>query len=117
MATAHNSSSGRSTKSGAFVRGRSVAVLGRGMELVKVGKTAKPKVKRADAATVLVRKAARALSKPGIRGSVVFRGPNPSKVYAYSAYPQDPTRIVRTSSDGTRVIGRLVNGRFRATKS
>jgi hypothetical protein len=72
---------------------------------------------RGDSVSVLVKKAARALNKPGIQRSVVFRGPNPDKVYAYSAYPQDPTRIVRLSSDGTRVIGRVVNGRFRASKS
>lgn len=117
MATTHKASSGRSAKPGAIVSGRSLAVLGRGMELVKVGRATKPKVKRSDAATVLVRKAARALSKPGIRESVVFRGPDPSRVFAYSAHPLDPKKIVRTSADGTRVLGRLVNGKFRATKS
>ena len=118
MATTQQSPGGRSKKKpGARVTGRSLAVLGRGMELVKVGKAAKPTVKRGDATTVLVRKAARALSRPGISKSVVFRGPDPNKVYAYSAHPEDPTRIVRTSMDGKRVVGRLVNGRFRATKS
>jgi len=116
MATSQKQSSGRTPKAGGMVTGRSVVVLGRGMELVKVGRSSKPTVRRGDNATALVQKVAKALKKPGIDKSVVFRGPNPEKVYAYSAYPQDPTRIVRISSNGTRVVGRMVSGKFRPSK-
>ncbi|MCC8362484.1 hypothetical protein LK996_05280 [Lysobacter sp. A6] len=92
-----------------------MAKLGPGVQLVKVGRTAKPEVRKADTTTVLVRKLAKALSKPGIDRSVVFSGPDPSKVYAFSVYPSDPTLIVRESFDGTRVVGRFVDGKFRAS--
>jgi hypothetical protein len=38
-------------------------------------------------------------------------------VFAYSVDPADPTRIVREAADGTRTIGRLVNGRFQPSPS
>ncbi len=100
-----------------LVQGRPVAVLGRGMTLVKVGKAPRAVVRPGDNTTVLLKKAARALDKPGIDRSVVFRGPNAAKIFAYSAYPQDPTKVVREAADGTKVIGRLVDGRFRASKA
>lgn len=116
MATPRKSSGARSSTT-RMVSGRSLAKLGQGVELVKVGRGEKPTVRRTDAASVLVRKAAKALKKPGIAKSVVFRGPDPSKVYAFSVLPSDPTRIVRKASDGTRVVGRFVNGKFRASKA
>ncbi|MGQ2995572.1 hypothetical protein [Variovorax sp.] len=102
---------------GQLVQGRSVAALGRGMALVKVGKSPRPVVRPEDKTTVLLKKAARALGKPGIDRSEVFRGPNAAKVYAYSAYPQDLSKVVREAADGTKVIGRMVDGRFRASKA
>ncbi|MGJ7511575.1 hypothetical protein [Variovorax sp. GT1P44] len=87
------------------------------MALVKVGKSVKTPVRPEDETTVLVQKAARALNKPGIDRSVVFRGPNAAKIYSYAAYSKDPTKVVREAADGTRVIGRLVDGKFRAEKA
>ncbi|MFH0133023.1 hypothetical protein ACGLHS_22635 [Variovorax sp. VaC1] len=107
----------RDSAKGQLVQGRSVATLGRGMELVKVGKAPRPVVRPEDNTTVLLKKAARALNKPGIDRADVFRGPNAAKIFAYYAYPQDPTRVVREAADGTKVIGRLVEGRFRASKA
>ena len=99
-----------------LVEGRPVATLGRGMTLVKVGKAPRPVVRPEDSTTVLVKKAARALNRPGIARSDVFRGPDAAKVFAYSVYPQDPTQVIREAADGTKVVGRLVDGRFRASR-
>jgi len=107
----------RDTANGELVQGRSVATLGRGMALVKIGKAARVVVRPEDKTTVLVKKAARALNKPGIDKSVVFRGPNAAKIFSYSVYPQDPTKVVREAADGTRMIGRLVDGKFRGSKA
>lgn len=107
----------RESSKGQLVQGRSVATLGRGMELVKVGKAPRAVVRPEDNTTVLLKKAARALNKPGIDRAVVFRGPNAAKIFAYYAYPQDPTQVVREAADGTKVVGRLVEGRFRASKA
>lgn len=107
----------RDAASGEFVQGRSVATLGRGLALVKVGKAARAVVRPEDKTTVLVKKAARALNKPGIDQSVVFRGPNAEKIFSYSVYPQDPTKVIRKTADGARAIGRLIDGKFRAIKA
>jgi hypothetical protein len=116
MARARNETA-RNAATGELVQGRSVATLGRGLALVKVGRAAKVVVRPEDKTTVLVKKAARALNKPGIDKSVVFRGPNAEKIFSYSVYPKDPTKVIRKASDGTRAIGRLVDGRFRAIKA
>lgn len=108
---------GRDLHSGSFVTGRSVATLDRGMVLIKVGKATKLAVRPEDKTTVLLQKAARALNKPGIETSVIFRGPNPQKIFSYSVDPRDLTRVVQKASDGTREFGRLVDGKFRAIKS
>jgi hypothetical protein len=102
---------------GQFVRGRSVATLGQGMALVKIGKSVKKAVRPEECAGVLVKKALRALSKPGIERSAIFCGPNPAKVFACSIYPLDTTKFIREAADGTRVLGRVVNGKFRAIKA
>lgn len=79
--------------------------------MVRVGKAKRPRrsSKRADEAEVIVRKLGKALSK-----QVVFRGHTPGKVFAYSTYPEDVTKVVREAADGTRTIGRVVGRKFRA---
>ncbi len=74
-------------------------------------------VRPEDSTTVLLKKAAQALNKPGIDKSVVFRGPKADKIYAYSLDPQDPTKVVREAANGDRAVGRLVGGSFRASKA
>lgn len=69
-----------------------------------------------DRATVLVAKAGAALRKPGIGRDVVFRDKRTGVIFSYSTYPADPTKVVRESADGTKRIGRLVNGKFIASK-
>lgn len=110
-------SAGHDAANGEMVRGRAVATLGRGLALVKVGRSAPAAVRPGDETTVLLKKAARALTRPGIDSSAVFRGPNAAGVYSYSVYPQDPTKVIRKAADGSRAIGRLVDGKFRASKS
>ena len=107
----------RAATTGEIVQGRSVAKLGRGLALVKVGKAAKVTVRPEDKTTVLVQKVARALSRPGIDSSVVFSGPNAAKIFSYAVDPQDPTKVVRKAADGSRATGRMVDGQFRAAKA
>lgn len=64
-------------------------------------------------ASSLVLKAGKALNKPGIRRETVFGSGSGRGISAYSVYPADPTKIVRESADGQKIIGRLVGGRFR----
>jgi hypothetical protein len=59
----------------------------------------------------------KATRKPGINRSVVFRSGTSKKVYAYSVLPSDPSKIVREAEDGTRTIGQVRNGKFRASKT
>ena len=84
---------------------------------MRVGNANRPprSVNRSDEAEVIVRKLGKALSKPGISKQVVFRGHSPGKVFAYSAYPEDITKVVREAADGTRTVGRVVGGKFKAT--
>jgi hypothetical protein len=107
----------RESTAAQLVQGRPVATLGRGMTLIKTGKTPRPVVRPEDNTTALLKKAARALNKPGIDRSVVFHGPNAARIFAYYADPQDPTRVVREAADGTKVTGSLVDGKFRASKA
>jgi hypothetical protein len=59
----------------------------------------------------------KATRKAGIDRSVVFRSGTPRKVFAYSILPSDPSKIVREAEDGSRTIGRVRNGQFRALKT
>lgn len=102
------------------VTGQAVATLGAHFVLVRVGGKAggqKQEVRPGDTASVLVTKAGQALKKPGIPKQAVFGSRDRSGVYAYSVYPADPSKIVREASDGSRTIGRLVNGKFQALKA
>jgi len=61
----------------------------------------------------MVRKAGKALKKPGIKRKVVFKKATKG-IFAYSVDPSDATRVVREASDGTRRIGRVIAGRFKS---
>ena len=98
------------------LKGESVKTVA-GFALVRV----QPKARNAavppkDSATVLVAKVGRALNKPGIDKRVVFRD-DKTGIFSYSTYPGDPTKVVREAADGTKRIGRVVNGRFVAAKT
>ena len=61
----------------------------------------------------LLRKLAKALSRPGIRREVVFGANPPPRFFAYSLDPTDSERMIRENAAGQREVGRMVNGRFR----
>ncbi len=64
---------------------------------------------------VLIVNMIKAALKPGFRRDTVFR---PKKrVYAYSVYPKDISQIVREDANGEKTLGRLVQGRFRPSRS
>jgi hypothetical protein len=72
-------------------------------------------VKSSESARVLVKKAGRVLSKPGIERSAIFPPGRSADLFAYSVDPKNPKRIVRESSGGKITRGRFVDGRFKAT--
>jgi hypothetical protein len=112
MAT-KSAKSAREPRTGQVVQGRPLARFDAGVVLVQTpgARQPKPALRAEDGAAVLVPKAWRALKKPGISRQAVFPTSS-TTVFAYSVDPADPTRIVREAADGTRTIGRLVNGRF-----
>jgi len=56
----------------------------------------------------------KAMSKPGVDRSRVFRSVSGKPVYAYSIDPKDTTKIVREDAAGRKVTGRFLSGKFRA---
>jgi hypothetical protein len=97
------------------IRGKRVPMFGPEFVVVRTGRfaAAKKATKPSEEARFLVRKAAKALKRPGIVKSAVFK-PGHGVVFAYSADPKDPKRIVQRSFAGKRTVGRLVEGRFKA---
>ncbi len=86
------------------------------LQLVRKGERPKPEIlKPKEIAGTMVPQTLGALSNPGIAHGVVFRGSRAAQVSSYSIWPMDPTKMVREQADGTRTIGRLVGGRFRAS--
>lgn len=78
------------------------------------GAKTRKSVPEKDRASELLLKAGRALNRPGIARSKVFGEPGNSRVYAYSVCVDEPGKIVRESADGTKTVGTLVAGKFRA---
>jgi len=89
-----------------------------GLVLVRVGAPKKSDAAaRGAGATELLNRAAKAFAKPGFDRRVIFGSGRNSKVFAYSVYPDDPSKIIREAADSTRMIGRLVGGRFRPSSA
>jgi hypothetical protein len=59
----------------------------------------------------------KATRKPGIQRTTIFRSRTGKRVYAYSVYPRDLTKIVREDQNGKKTIGRFVNGQFKALRA
>lgn len=78
------------------------------------GAKTRKSVPKKDRASELLPKAGRALNKPGIARSTVFGESGNTGVYAYSACVDEPGKIVRESADGTKAVGILVGGKFKA---
>jgi hypothetical protein len=83
--------------------------------VVRLGERPAQKVLTAKEKTsAFIAKIARVANKPGASRQSIFRSSTGKKVYAYSVYPKDPTKIVREDVTGKMAVGRLVKGRFRA---
>lgn len=97
------------------VKGTRIPTLNDDLVLVRLGAAARDPARLGpgERAGALVLKAGKALSKPGISRQSVFGAGSGAGISAYSVYPQDPTKVVRESADGSKMIGRLVGGRFR----
>jgi hypothetical protein len=97
------------------LRGKRIATLDETLAMVRTGPSrgaARPR--RTDQAGSMLRKTAKALSKPGISKQSIFT--NGSRdIFAYSVDPQDASQLVRMSHDGTRRRGRVVGGKFKVT--
>jgi hypothetical protein len=83
--------------------------------VIRVGKPNTERVvPAAEKASTLVSKIVKATRKPGTNRTAIFRSSKGKTVYAYSVAPSDVTKIVREDAAGRKIVGRLVNGRFRA---
>jgi len=103
--------SSQATKS--VTSGKTVAAVGREFVLIRTSKPRKAALQPGDTARSLLSKTGAALATPGISHQSVFRDAR-SGVFAYSVYPLDPSKVVRKSANGTRTIGRVVDGKFRS---
>lgn len=67
----------------------------------------------ADQAKTVVVKIGEAMRQPGLPKSAVFANDGVG-IYAYSIDPQNPAHLIQEAADGTRQVGRIVAGKFRA---
>jgi len=65
----------------------------------------------------LIQGVGQALREPGVPREVVFGRKPKTNVCAYWFDPTDVTRIIRVSADGTKTVGRITRGSFRAIRS
>ena len=85
--------------------------------VVRIGdRLPKVQVHPQERASGLVAKVAKAMAKPGLTRAQVFQGTS-GKVYAYSVYSKDPSKVVREDASGHKTLGRFVTGRFRPMSS
>ena len=98
------------------IRGKRIATLDESLTMVRTGPSIAGAVRprRADQAGPMLRKTAKALSKPGISKHSIFTKES-GDIFAYSMDPQDASQLVRLSRDGTRRRGRVVGGKFKVT--
>ena len=101
-------------KPATLVSGQPVVALSNGFVLIKT--SAHRNIPKSNEPHQLLQKAAKALSKPGIPRSAVFGDGTNKRVYGYSINPKDPSQFIRESFDGTKRIGRFINGKFQLIK-
>jgi hypothetical protein len=101
----------KQVRSGDLVQGRKMASAAQGMTLIQFGRAEKSIVHPNGRAQVLVRKAAKALSRPGIKREIVFSNPD---VCAYSVNPANSAQFIREDFNGTQTIGVVIQGKFQA---
>lgn len=98
------------------LKGTAIPTLGRGLVLVRTSASGRisSSARSTDGAEVVVNKIGKVLGRPGIKRQAVFKNGAVGGIFAYSVDPEDPTKVVRESFDGTLRSGRLVNGKFKA---
>jgi hypothetical protein len=118
MATRNGKTSPRGARKGGEIRlrGKRIATLDKDLTMVRTGPAIEDAVRprRADTAGAMLRKTGKALNKPGISNLSIFTNKSVD-IFAYSVDPQDATKLVRTSRDGTRSKGKVVGGKFKLT--
>jgi hypothetical protein len=96
------------------VRGKRVPTFGGEFVVIRTDRfTGTGRTKVAEEARVLVKKAGKALARPGISDKTIFKHSR-GKVFAYSVDPGNPEKIVRRSVTGQRTVGRFADGRFKS---
>jgi hypothetical protein len=98
------------------IRGKRLPSFGDDLVVVRTRRfpTSTRVISSSEEAGALLRKVGHALNRPGISKKAIFKNGH-SQVFAYSADPGDPEKIVRRSIDGKRSIGRLRGSRFKAS--
>jgi hypothetical protein len=98
------------------LRGKRIATLDESLAMIRTGPSiaAAVRPRRADQAGAMLRKTAKALSKPGISKNSIFTNET-GDIFAYSVDPLNAKQLVRMSRDGKRRIGKVVSGKFRPT--
>jgi hypothetical protein len=97
------------------LRGKRIASLDKGLAMVRTGRSIDGAVfvRRSDETEVMLRKAAKALTKPGISKLSIFKGRKSPGIFAYSADPKDASKVVQEAWDGTRRVGKAVGRKFK----
>jgi hypothetical protein len=96
------------------IRGKRMPTFGSDFVVIRTGRFGRSKAAKPLESRAIINRAAKALSKPGIKKSAVFKG-RETGVFAYSVDPSNPAKkIVRKSASGKRTVGRYVGGRFKA---
>jgi hypothetical protein len=86
--------------------------------VLRVGKSkALADSRQPENSNTLIDRMVKAALKPGIRRDTIFRPGEEKRVYAYSIFPGDVTKIVREDASGKKTLGTLVQGKFRPLRS
>jgi hypothetical protein len=97
------------------LKGNRLATFDKGVAMIRTGPSIRIEsfARRSDEAGAMLRKTAKALTKPGISKLLIFKGHKSGKIFAYSADPLDATKVIRESWDGTRRTGKVVGRKFK----
>lgn len=114
MASKGKRTTGGRKSSEVRIWGNRLATLDKGLAMVRTGSKTAFVTQPADRTQAMLRKTAKALTKPGIKKAVIFQNRKPSaNIFAYFADPSDAAKVMRESPDGTRSVGRLVGRKFK----
>jgi len=73
--------------------------------------------RRRSRSTELLNRAAKAFAKPGFDRRVIFGSGRNRKVFAYSVYPNDPSKIIRKLPTARERSAGWFRGKFRLSKA